>query len=170
VFAFFAIALIVTYVLTGDTRILLWGVPTVILLLVLPLGLNYLSMKEYAELKPAYREQAITVRVRLINEGMIGKIVRIEGVVESVRFKFINRPQYIVADRSGEISVKMFTSANEDVEVNDVVEVIGQVIRRYVVTGDPILNCVSISKIDKNIERKPKPDPESKKKPAGKNT
>jgi RecJ-like exonuclease len=80
---------------------------------------------------------------------MIGKPVRVEGVVERVHFQFLNRPQYIVADRSGSISVKMFTSPAEDIKVNDIVEVIGQVIQRYVVTGDPIINCVSIRKIKK---------------------
>ena len=51
------------------------------------------------------------VRIKLINESMVGKPVRIEGVVERVYFQFLNRPQYLVADRSGEISVKMFTSS-----------------------------------------------------------
>jgi hypothetical protein len=81
---------------------------------------------------------------------MVGKPVRIEGVVERVYFQFLNRPQYLVADRSGEISVKMFTSSPEDIKVNDVVEVLGQVIKRYVVTGDPVVNCISIKKIDKS--------------------
>jgi len=79
----------------------------------------------------------------------VGKPVRIEGVVEKVRFKILNRPQYQVADRSGSISVKMFTNPGEDVNVNDIVEVLGQVIQRYVFTGDPIINCVSIKKIKK---------------------
>lgn len=157
VFLLFAIALGVTYLLTGDSSLLVWGIPTVILLLILPVGLNYMSMKEYADLKPAYEREAVGARIRLINESMIGKVVRIEGVVESVRFKFLNRPQYIVADRTGEISVKMFTGAGEDINVNDVVEVLGQVIRRYVVTGDAVINAISITKINKKIERKAKP-------------
>ena len=70
--------------------------------------------------------------------------MRIEGVVERVHFQFLNRPQYSVADRSGAISVKMFTSPDEDMKVNDIVEVLGQVIRRYIVTGEPVINCVSI--------------------------
>jgi hypothetical protein len=77
---------------------------------------------------------------------MIGKTVRINGVVERVHFQFLNRPQYAVADRSGAISVKMFTSPDEDIKVNDRVEVLGQVIRRYIVTGEPVINCVSIRK------------------------
>ena len=43
----------------------------------------------------------------------------------------------------------MFTSPNEDVKVNDIVEVLGQVIHRYLVTGDPCVNCISIKKIKK---------------------
>jgi RecJ-like exonuclease len=82
----------------------------------------------------------------------VGKAVRIEGVVEQIHFQFLNRPQYTVADRSGAISVKMFTTPNEDVKVNDVVEVLGQVIQRYIVTGDPVVNCISIRKIKKNRE------------------
>jgi uncharacterized protein YdeI (BOF family) len=81
---------------------------------------------------------------------MVGKPVRIEGVVERVYFQFLNRPQYLIADRSGEISVKMFTSTNEEIKVKDIVEVTGQVIKRYVVTGDPVINCISIRKIKKS--------------------
>jgi len=80
---------------------------------------------------------------------MIGKPVRIQGVVEKVRFQFLNRPQYIIADRSGEISVKMFTSPDEDIHEHDVVEVLGMVIRRYIAVGDPVINCVSIKKAEK---------------------
>jgi len=116
------------------------------MLLVIPVALNYMSRKQYADLVPEYERQAKPVRVRLINENMIGKVVRINGVVERVHFQFLNRPQYSIADRSGAISVKMFTSPDEDIKVNDVVEVLGQVIRRYIVTGDPVVNCVSIRK------------------------
>jgi hypothetical protein len=125
---------------------LIWIIPGLFLLLVIPAILNYMSRSQYKDLVPEYERQAKTVRVRLINENMIGKIVRIEGVVEQVHFQFLNRPQYTVADRSGAISVKMFTSADEDVKQNDIVEVLGQVIRRYIVTGEPVINCVVIRK------------------------
>jgi RecJ-like exonuclease len=131
---------------------LLWMVPSLFLLLVIPVLLNYMSRSQYKDLEPAYEKEAKTVRVRLINESMIGKIVRIEGVVERVHFQFLNRPQYTVADRSGSISVKMFTSPEYDVKVNDIVEVYGQVIRRYMVTGEPVVNCVIIRKYHKPAE------------------
>jgi hypothetical protein len=147
VFVFFTIVLVYTSLFSPEVRSnLIWMIPSLFMLLVIPVALNYMSRKQYAELEPEYERQAKTVRVKLINENMIGKIVRIEGVVERVHFQFLNRPQYSVADRSGAISCKMFTSPDENIKVNDIVEVLGQVIRRYIVTGEPVINCVSIRK------------------------
>jgi hypothetical protein len=150
VFVFFTLVLITASLFSPEVRSnLIWMIPCLFLLLVIPVALNYMSRSEYAELAPRYEAEAKTVRVKLINESMVGKPVRIEGVVERVYFQFLNRPQYLVADRSGAISVKMFTSPENDIKANDVVEVLGQVIRRYIVTGDPVINCVSIRKIKK---------------------
>jgi DNA replicative helicase MCM subunit Mcm2 (Cdc46/Mcm family) len=150
VFVVFTILLVAASVYSPEVRSqLIWLVPALFMLLVIPMALNYMSRSQYAELKPIYEAEAKTVRIKMINENMVGKIVRVEGVVERVYFQFLNRPQYLVADRSGDISVKMFTSPDEVVKVNDVVEVLGQVIRRYIVSGDPVVNCVSIRKIKK---------------------
>ena len=150
VFVIFTIFLLFASLNSPDVRSqLIWLIPGLFLLLIIPMALNYMSRSQYADIAPVYEAQAKTVRIRLINDSMVGKPIRVEGVVERVYFQFLNRPQYLVADRSGSISVKMFTSPDEDVKVNDVVEVIGQVIRRYIVTGDPVVNCVSIRKIKK---------------------
>ena len=156
VFVLFTIIIIITVVYTGDRSLLYWGIPTLFLLLIIPLALNYMSQREYAELEPVYRSQAKNVRIVMINENMVGQIVRIEGVVERVYFQFLNRPQFLVADRSGEISVKMFTTPKEKIIKGDVVEVLGQIIHRYMVGGDAVINCVSIAKIDKKIVAKTK--------------
>jgi hypothetical protein len=151
VFVFFTIFLLVASMFSPEVRSqLIWLIPILFMLLVIPMALNYMSRSQYADLLPHYETEAKTVRIKLINESMVGKPVRIEGVVERVYFQFLNRPQYLVADRSGSISVKMFTSPDENVKVNDVVEVLGQVIRRYIVTGDPVVNCISIRKIKKS--------------------
>ena len=150
VFVFFTILLLVASVYSPEIRSqLIWMIPVLFMLLVIPMALNYMSRSQYTNIEPIYEAEAKTVRVKLINENMIGKPVRIEGVVERVHFQFLNRPQYLVADRSGAISVKMFTTPAEDVKVNDVVEVLGQVIHRYMVTGEPVINCISIKKIKK---------------------
>ncbi len=149
VFLFF-MALIGVYVLaTGDVRSLIWAVPAAIMLILIPAALNYMSQKQYASLVPVYEAEAKTTRIRAINLNMLGKPVRVKGVVERAYFQFLNRPQYLVADRTGEISVKMFTSPAEDVRKGDVVEVLGTVVKRYIITGDAVVNCVSIRKIEK---------------------
>ena len=146
ILAFF---IVIASVLSESVRSqLYWMIPVLILLIVMPIALNYMSRKEYAELVPVYEREARPVRIRMINESMLGKIVKIEGMVERVNFRFLNRPQFLVGDRTGEISVKMFTSPEEDIREKDVVEVLGSVIRRYIVTGDPVINCVSIRKRD----------------------
>lgn len=150
VFVFFTLLLIVASMMSPAIQPnLIWMIPCLFLLLVIPVALNYMSRSQYKSLEPAYEKEAKTVKVRFINENMIGKVVRIEGVVERVYFQFLNRPQYSVADRTGAISVKMFTSPDENVKVNDIVEVYGQVIRRYMLTGEPVINCVIIRKIVK---------------------
>jgi len=151
VFVFFTLFLLVASVYSPEVRSqLIWLIPVLFMLLVIPMALNFMSRSQYADIIPHYEAEAKTVRIKLINENMVGKPVRIEGVVERVYFQFLNRPQYLIADRSGAISVKMFTSPDENVKVNYVVEVLGQVIRRYIVTGDPVVNCVSIRKIEKS--------------------
>jgi hypothetical protein len=151
VFVIFTIFLLFASLNSPDVRSqLIWLIPGLFMLLVIPIALNYMSRSQYADIAPVYEAQAKTVRIKLINENMVGKPVRVEGVVEKAHFQFLNRPQYVVADRSGSIPVKMFTSPDENIKVNDIVEVIGQVIRRYIVTGDPVINCVSIRKIKKS--------------------
>jgi hypothetical protein len=41
----------------------------------------------------------------------------------------------------------MFTSPQEDIRKGDIVEVIGMVMKRYIMTGEPVINCVSIRKL-----------------------
>jgi len=153
VFVVFTILLLVASVYSPEVRSqLIWMIPALFMLLVIPMALNYMSRSQYADLTPVYEAEAKSVRIKLVNENMIGKPVRIQGVVEKIRFQFLNRPQFIIADRSGEISVKMFTSPDEDIHEHDVVEVLGMVIRRYIAVGDPVINCVSIKRTEKKTE------------------
>jgi hypothetical protein len=154
VLLFFAIFLMFSYWTSRSTTLLLFGIPMVIGLAVIPVLLRHMSQSQYLALVPTYEKEAQKVRIKGINMNMLGKPVRIEGVVERVYFSFLDRPQYLVADRSGEISVKMFTAPREKIRVNDVVEVLGTVMKRYILAGeDPIINCVSIRKIQEDIPR-----------------
>ena len=149
VFLFFMVLIAVYVLATGDASVLIWAVPSAVMLILIPVALNYMSQKQYASLVPVYEAEARTTRVREINLNMLGETVRVKGVVERVYFQFLNRPQYLVADRTGEISVKMFTSPAEDVQKGDVVEVLGMVVKRYLLSGDAVINCVSIRKVEK---------------------
>jgi len=146
IFAFF---LLFRYYIQQDLYVLAWGVPMLVLLIVIPIGLNYMSQSSYIDVIPEYEREAKKVRVKAITMQMLQQPVRLEGVVERVFFKYLNRPQYLVADSSGAISVKMFTTPQENVVKGDLVEVLGMVMKRYVFTGEPVINCVRIKKIEK---------------------
>lgn len=148
VLLFFAIFLIFAYWMSRSMILLLFGIPMVIGLAVIPILLRHMSQSQYETLVPTYESEAQKVRIKAINMNMLGNPVRIEGVVERVSFSFLDRPQYLVADRSGEISVKMFTAPREKIRKDDVVEVLGTVMKRYLLVGeDPVINCVSIRKV-----------------------
>lgn len=144
VFVFFAILILAYVVTTGDTSLLIWAIPTLVFLLIIPIVLTYLSQTQYSDLVPVYEETAREVRIREINESMISKPIKFEALVEQVRFKLLNRPHFIVGDRTGEIVVKMFTNPQTDIQKGDIVMVYGQVIRRYIFAGDPVVNGVHI--------------------------
>ena len=84
----FAILLSYTYMSTHDPMLLAFGIPCVVLLLVIPMALNYMSQKQYMDLIPEYEREARPVRIRMINLGMHGQVVRLEGVVERTYFQF----------------------------------------------------------------------------------
>ena len=153
VFAFFAIFVSAYVLLSGDTGILIWAIPTIILLLLIPMGMTYLSQSQYSDLIPEYEAFARELKIREINESLISKPITFEGLVEEVRWRSLNRPHYIIADKTGETIVKMFTRPRIDVRKDDVVRVYGQVIRRYIFAGDPIVNGVDI-RIIKKEDRK----------------
>jgi hypothetical protein len=147
VFLFLTFLLVYTYYVTGERSLLIWGIPTLVFILLIPLVLNYMSQHEYAGLIPIYERDAKTVRVNQVNISMLQDPVRLTGIVEETHFQFLNRPSFLVGDRTGEISVKMFTAPEEKIRKGDRVEVLGQVIKRYIATGEPVINAVSIRKL-----------------------
>jgi len=144
VFAFFLVLIAIYIFTSGDYHMLIWGIPTLLCLLAFPMALAYLSQNQYASLIPEYEADAKSVNIREINHSMLSKRIRIEGLVEEVRFRSLNRPHYIIGDRTGVTVVKMFTNPRFDVKKGDVVLVYGQVMKRYIFYGDPIINGVDV--------------------------
>jgi hypothetical protein len=148
VILFFAIFLIFSYWVSRSTTIIIFGGLMLLGLAIIPMVLRNMSQSQYEALVPTYEAEAQKVRIKAINLNMLGKPVRVEGVVEQIHFGYLDRPQFIIADRSGEISVKMFTSPKEKIQKGDIVDVLGTVMKRYILTGqDAVINCVSISKV-----------------------
>ncbi len=149
VILFFAIFLIFSYSVSRSSTLLVFGGLMLAGLAVIPMLLRSMSQSQYEALVPTYEAESQKVRIKAINLNMVGKPVRVEGVVEEVHFGFLDRPQFIVADRSGEISVKMFTAPREEIRKGDIVDVLGTVMKRYILTGqDAVINCVSIRKVE----------------------
>ncbi len=74
VFVFFTIFLLIASLYSPEVRSqLIWLIPVLFMLLVIPVALNYMSRSEYADITPVYESQAKTVRIKLINENMVGK-------------------------------------------------------------------------------------------------
>jgi hypothetical protein len=163
VFFILTFILLYTFYVTGDRGLLVWGIPTLVFILLIPLVLNYMSQHEYASLIPIYERDARTVRVNQVNLSLLQEPVRLIGMVEQTHFQFLNRPSFLVGDRTGEISVKMFTSPAEKIRKGDRVEVLGQVIKRYVAVGEPVINAVSIRKLGPVSGEAAEPTPPQKK-------
>ena len=93
VFVFFTIFLLIASLYSPQVQSqLIWMIPTLFMLLIIPMALNYMSRSEYENIKPQYEVEAKTVRIKMINESMVGKAVRIEGVVERVYFQVPEPP------------------------------------------------------------------------------
>ena len=101
VFLFFIVLIAVYILTTGEIYTLYWAVPAAAMLILIPMALNYMSQSQYASLVPMYEAEAKDTRIREINLNRLGEPVRIKGVVERVCFQFLNRAQYLVADRIG---------------------------------------------------------------------
>ncbi len=79
---------------------------------------------------------------------MAGKPVRIEGVVQSVKGTFINRPGYKIFDGSGTITAQRSTPLDINVRVGDNVQVVGMIVKRFAFAGDLVVHAIGVKKID----------------------
>ncbi|HVP94740.1 MAG TPA: nucleotide-binding protein, partial [Methanoregulaceae archaeon] len=75
----FLILLLIAYLTSGQITLIVWGIPVVILLILIPMGLNYMSQYQYIGLIPEYERMARPVRVKMINESLLNQVVRLEG-------------------------------------------------------------------------------------------
>ncbi|MCE5266175.1 MAG: nucleotide-binding protein [Deltaproteobacteria bacterium] len=133
--------------MTGDTRFLIYAIPGLILLIVLPMTLGWMSRRSYAKAEGEYDQKARNYKIGQIGESTRGRAVRIRGKVEKIRFRWLNRPHFQVKDDTGTIRVILFTSPAERVSTGDRVEVLGMVMKNIFDRRSQAVSAVSIKKI-----------------------
>lgn len=147
-FVICAIGVILHYWSVRDTTFLLFAIPGLIMLLIIPLTLNWMSRKTYKEASDEYSRRARRYKVKQIDLGFVGQAVRISGTVKRVSFKWLNRPHFQIEDETARIRVIMFTSPSEVIKIEDNVEVLGMVMKNIFSRKSPVISAVSIKKID----------------------
>lgn len=140
-------AVFLRYAMTGDTRFLIYAIPGLILLIVLPMTLGWMSRRSYAKAEGEYDQKARNYKIGQIGESTRGRAVRIRGKVEKIRFRWLNRPHFQVKDDTGTIRVILFTSPAERVSTGDRVEVLGMVMKNIFDRRSQAVSAVSIKKI-----------------------
>jgi RecJ-like exonuclease len=147
VFAICAAAVILNYAATGNTFFLWYAIPGLILLLVIPMTLAWMSRKSFTEAHEQSDTKARPCKIGKIAPAMIGDIVRISGEVQKISFKWLNRPHFHIKDATGQIRVIMFTAPANNVVVGDKAEAIG-IVMKYPMSKERIaISAVSVQRI-----------------------
>lgn len=142
----------------GSTKDLIYiyiGVPVVILMILLPLFLAYYNEKQVRAREPSVRAAATFLHARQVTANMGGKPVIVEGVIRKVSGVYLNRPAYLLQDKSGYVVVKRFSMPQRLVGVGAVVEVLGYVYGRMSNRQSVYVNALTITPIRKLRDEEP---------------
>lgn len=145
---FFLALFVWSFFATKDPMFIYWGVPLSLFLLVIPLFNSYSVGRQYVTLLPEYEAASKPCRIKQIGRPMEGKPVRVEGVVQSLKGRFINRPGYKIFDGSGTVIAQRSTPLDIDIRIGDNIEVVGMVVKRYAFAGDYVVHAIGVKKID----------------------
>lgn len=129
-----------------STRFLLFAIPALLALLLIPMILAWMSRRTLREAAEQNSPQARLYKIAKVTLAMTGQVVSISGKVKKVSFQWLNRPHFHIEDTTGQIRVIMFTSPAEDIRQGDDVEVLGVVIKNIFKRGDPAISAVSVKK------------------------
>jgi DNA replicative helicase MCM subunit Mcm2 (Cdc46/Mcm family) len=145
-FALCAGAVLLRYMLTGDGHFLIYAVPGLILLIVIPMALGWMSRKTYEKAEVDYDKQAHRYKIGQITESARGRAVQIAGTVVNVSFRWLNRPHFRVKDDTGDIRVILFASPTEYIRIGDRVEVLGMVMKNIFDRHEQAVSAIRIQK------------------------
>jgi len=144
-----AAAVALHYSSTGDSRFLLYAIPGLIMLLVIPMALAWMSRRSFVQAHERFDSKARACAIEKIDPAMIGEIVRISGEVRKISFKWLNRPHFHIQDKTARIRVIMFTAPANRVVVGDRVEAVGIVMKYPLTKARLVISAVSVKRIEK---------------------
>ncbi|MBN1615372.1 MAG: OB-fold nucleic acid binding domain-containing protein [Deltaproteobacteria bacterium] len=148
--AFFicAAAVALHYASTGDPHFLLYAVPGLIMLLVIPMTLAWMSRRSFEQAHEQSVAKVRACKIGKISAAMIGEAVRISGEVRKISFGWLNRPHFHIEDATAQMRVIMFTAPENKVVIGDKVEAIG-VVMKYPLTKTRLaISAVSVKRIE----------------------
>ena len=141
-----AAAVALHYNSTGDSRFLLYAIPGLILLLVIPMALAWMSRRSFVRADEQLGTQARACTIGKIDPAMIGDVVRISGEVQKISFMWLNRPHFHIKDETAQIRVIMFTAPANKVVVGDRVEAVGIVMKCPLTKARLVISAVSVKR------------------------
>lgn len=143
-----AAAVALHYYSTGNERFLLYAIPGLAMLIVIPFTLAWMSRRSFEQASVNYDSKARHYRIDKIGLEMTGTVLRISGKVGKISFKWLNRPHFHINDGTAGIRVIMFTAPANEISVGDSVEVLGIVMKNIFSRKAPIISAVSVKKKD----------------------
>ena len=141
-----AAAVFIHYTQVRNTRFLLFAIPALLALLLIPMILAWMSRRTLREAAEQNTPLAKFYKIAKVTLAMTGQAVSISGKVKKISFQWLNRPHFHIEDSTGQIRVIMFTSPAEDIRQGDEVDVLGVVIKNIFKRSDPAISAVSVKK------------------------
>lgn len=150
---FFVCLFILMFLITPDgdsTKFayLYWGIPLSLVLLVIPLYNSYSVAKQYSKLIPEYERESKPEKLIHIGKPLLGKPVRVHGVVQKSSGKIIGRPAFTIYDGTAAAIVQRSAPFTIPIHVGDHIECIGMVVRRFSIVGKYVVHVIDAKPVD----------------------
>lgn len=141
-----AAAVFIHYTQVRNSRFLLFAIPALIALLVIPMALAWMSRRTLTKAAELNSSKTRLYKIAQITLAMTGQVVSISGVVKKISFKWLNRPHFHIDDGTGNIRVIMFTAPSENIQQGDNVDILGVVIKNIFDRRNAAISAVQIKK------------------------
>lgn len=148
-FSLLAILSVIAFIANPEPRTLLTMVPMLLALLLIPMLLTEMNRRAMAKVDTrGVRQYRISDLMRL----EVGEQVRVEGEVQRISFRWMNRPHLELTDGAASTKVILFTAPRENIKVGDRVEAIGALAR--MLSREKKIWGVTVHKVPKRTQSK----------------